>query len=57
MPEGTFYNKISANHTTQFTQKELNQLCNVLIEMGTELSAVESADFNEGLKILTNTNL
>ena len=56
MPVGTFNNKLSAKHTTQFKDKELNQLCNILIELRDELAGVESADFNEGLKILTHTN-
>lgn len=52
MPQGTFNNKLSGTHPTQFRDKELNQLCNILIELREELGVVESADFNEGLKIL-----
>lgn len=54
MQDGTFKNKLSANHSTQFTDKEVNQLCTVLQEMGKELSEVESADFNDAFKIITN---
>lgn len=57
MPKGTFNNKLSDAHTAYFTDKELNQLCNILIELRADLAGIESADFNEGLKILTNATI
>lgn len=53
MPKGTFNNKLNPDHTAAFSDKELNQLCNILIELRTDLEVVEGADFNEALKIMT----
>lgn len=57
MPKGTFNNKLSPVHPTQFSDKEVNKLCSILIELRTDLEPVEGADFNEGLKILTGGKL
>ena len=53
MPKGTFNNKLSDTHTATFSNKELNQLCNILIELRNDLDVVEGADFNEALKIMS----
>lgn len=53
MPKGTFNNKLNPDHSATFSDKELNQLCNILIELRTDLEVVEGADFNEALKIMT----
>lgn len=54
MPKGTFNNKLNSDHTAKFSDKEHNQLCNILIEMRNDLEKVEGADFNEALKLLSN---
>lgn len=51
MPKGTFNNKLNANHSSQFSEKELYQLKQVLIDMGNDLNEIEQ-DFNEALKIV-----
>ena len=52
MPKGTFNNKLNPDHTASFSDKELNQLCNILIELRNDLDVVEGADFNEALTII-----
>lgn len=52
MPKGTFNNKLNPDHSASFTDKELNQLCNILIELRNDLDVVEGVDFNEALKII-----
>lgn len=54
MPKGTFNNKLNPDHSASFTDKELNQLCNILIEFRNDLDGVEGADFNEALKLMTS---
>ena len=54
MPKGTFNNKLNPEHSASFTDKELNQLCNILIEFRNDLDGVEGADFNEALKLMTS---
>ena len=54
MPKGTFNNKLTGSLNSKFTNKELNQLCNVLIEMRNDLDIVEGADLNEALSIIIN---
>ena len=53
MPKGTFNNKLNPDHAATFSDKEQNQLCNILIEMRNDLEKVEGADFNEALSILS----
>ena len=53
MPKGTFNNKLNPDHNSTFSDKEHNQLCNILIEMRNDLEQIEGADFNEALKILS----
>ena len=53
MPKGTFNNKLNPDHSASFTDKELNQLCNILIELRNDLDVVEGVDFNEALTIMT----
>ena len=54
MPKGTFNNKLNPDHSASFTDKELNQLCNILIELRNDLDVIEGADFNEALKLMTS---
>ena len=53
MPKGTFNNKLNPEHSSAFTDKERNLLCQILVEMRNDFDIVEGADFNEALKILT----
>lgn len=50
MQRGTFNNKLSANHTTQFTPQELIQLRDIIIEMGVDIDTVEAVPFDETMK-------
>ena len=52
MPRGTFNNKLSPKHSTQFSDLEHNRLCQILIEIWRDLDEVEGADFGEALGIL-----
>ena len=52
--KGAFNNKLNEVSTYRFSDTELNRLCLVLIELRDTLGAVESADFNDALKIITN---
>lgn len=51
MPKGTFNNKLNPSHASQFSDKELFQLKQVLIGMRNDLDVVEQ-DFNDALKII-----
>lgn len=53
MPKGTFNNKLNPEHSSTFTDKERNLLCQILIEMRNDFDVVEGADFNEALSILS----
>lgn len=53
MPKGTFNNKLNPEHDSQFSDKERNLLCQILIEMRNDFDIVEGADFNEALSILS----
>ncbi len=50
MPKGTFNNKLSPNHPTQFKPGEKIKLRDLLLEISKELSEVDPIDFNEALK-------
>lgn len=50
--KGAFNNKLNEVKTYRFTEAELNALCNVLIHMRDALGVVESADFNDALKMI-----
>ncbi len=52
MPLGTFCNKLSPKHTTQFTDAEMIRLKMVLKEMGVELDGASNIDFNDALKVV-----
>jgi len=53
MPKGTFNNKLSPSHPTQFSDKELFQLKTILIQLREDLGIIDT-DFNEALKIIAN---
>lgn len=50
MPLGTFNNKLSPNHSSEFTKDELLKLRAVLIELWKELDEATTIDFNEAIK-------
>lgn len=51
MLKGTFNNKLNPEHPTKFTNEELFQLKQVLIELYNDLDCIEQ-DFNEALAII-----
>lgn len=52
MPLGTFCNKLSPNHTTQFADAEIIRLKMVLKEMCGDIEGVTEIDFNYALKTI-----
>lgn len=52
MPLGTFCNKLSSNHPTQFTDAELIRLKMVLKELYGDLEFIMQIDFNDALKTI-----
>jgi hypothetical protein len=54
MLTGTFCNKLSPNHTTQFTDAEIIRLKMVLKEMVGDLEEVSEIEFNDALKTVCN---
>ena len=55
MKKGTFQNKLNPAHQTKFTNEELFQLKQVLIELSNDLDGIEQ-DFNEALAIIAGAN-
>ena len=55
MPLGTFCNKLSSKHTTQFSDAELIQLKMILKELQDDIFDEVDIDFNDAIKtIVTN---
>ena len=54
MPKGTFNNKLSLSHASQFSNEENIKLIGVLREMSNDIDSVTDIDFNDALKLLTN---
>ncbi len=55
MPLGTFCNKLSSKHSTQFSDVELVQLKMILKELQDDILNEVEIDFNDALKtIITN---
>jgi hypothetical protein len=52
MPKGTFCNKLSPKHPTQFTDAETIRLKMVLKELKADLEGVTEIEFNDALKTL-----
>jgi hypothetical protein len=52
MPLGTFCNKLSPNHTTQFTDAETIRLKMVLKELCVDIEGITDIDFNDALKTI-----
>lgn len=53
MPKGTFNNKLNTNHTAKFTDPELDKLKGILIDLRTDLEAIDAVDFNEALRLIS----
>ena len=54
MPIGTFCNKLSPKHPTQFLDAEIIKLQAVLLELQNDLDVVTDMDFNTALKGITS---
>lgn len=52
MPLGTFCNKLSSKHTTQFSDAELIQLKMILKELQDDIFNEVDIDFNQALKTI-----
>lgn len=52
MPKGTFNNKLSATHESQFSDAEHIKLIGVLREMNKDIDSVTGIDFNQALKAI-----
>ena len=52
MLRGTFNNKLNPINKTQFTEKEMIQLKQLLIELRTDLEDVVEIEFNDALSII-----
>jgi hypothetical protein len=51
MPKGTFNNKLSSKHPTKFSDQEMYQLKQTLIELYNDLDGIEQ-DFNVALGMM-----
>lgn len=52
MPLGTFCNKLSPKHPTQFTDAEMIRLKLTLKEMGVELDSASDIGFDDAMKVV-----
>ena len=52
MPIGTFCNKLSPKHPTQFLDGEIIKLKGILIGIQKDLDAVTDIEFNDALKTI-----
>lgn len=55
MPLGTFCNKLSLKHTTQFSDDEIMRLKMILKELQDDIFNEVEIDFNGALKVVINT--
>ena len=55
MPLGTFCNKLSSKHSTQFSDAELMQLKMILKELQDDIFNEVDIDFNDALKTIVTT--
>lgn len=56
MPLGTFCNKLSSKHSTQFSDAELIQLKMILKELQDDIFNEVDIDFNNALKAIVKAN-
>jgi len=54
MPLGTFCNKLSSKHNTQFLDSELIQLKMILKELQDDIFNEVEIDFNDAMKVVVN---
>ena len=54
MLKGTFNNKLSDKHPTQFSPEERVKLIHVLWEMANDIEDTAKIDFNEAMIIIAN---
>ena len=52
MPKGTFNNKLSPKHKSQFNDDEWIKLKDILVALRNDLEGVDNIDFNEALRTL-----
>jgi hypothetical protein len=52
MPLGTFCNKLSQKHPTQFSDAEIIKIKGILIELQNDLGVVTDIEFNNALKTI-----
>lgn len=50
MKRGTFNNKLSPKHSTQFTPQELIQLRDIVVEMGVDIDGMDAVNFDDTMK-------
>lgn len=50
MKRGTFNNKLSPKHNTQFAPQELIKLRDIIVEMGVDIDGIEAVDFEDTMK-------
>lgn len=55
MPTGTFCNKLSPKHTTEFSYEETIRLKLILKELVDDISNEVGIDFNDALKMVVTT--
>lgn len=55
MPLGTFCNKLSPKHTSDFSEAEMVQLKLVLKELRDDITNEIEIDFNDALKTIVTT--
>jgi hypothetical protein len=53
MTKTTFVKSLNGQKYYKFTDDQLNKLKGILIELRTDLEAVDDVDFNEALRIIT----
>lgn len=54
MPLGTFCNKLSPKHSTEFSEEEFIRLKLVLKELDEDIAKEIEIDFNDALKMIVN---
>ena len=53
MPKGTFVNSLKGRKYYSFTEDQISKLKAILIELRTDLEAVDDVDFNEALRLIS----
>lgn len=53
LPKTTFVKNLKGQQYYKFTPEQINKLKGILVELRTDLEAVDDMDFNEALRIIT----